>query len=319
MWVCQTQQVEVMSHSPMETFKPEMSKPELLKPSEGEGFHQKENPEHIWNLSMGAACASVCVSWGSWLGLLTARWLTFLTHMVWNEHGGVFFVWHLSRYQTFHKLVSFIETAESYQNSAWSSRSVLSGHAHASKPCCIRAKSILTLDLLWNEVCKDTIRPQGKPWSLPSARQRCGSAREAVASVVLVGNQPGENSFTGSHLLAASERWSEGRQHGAECVSTLQMMIEIRMFSAGTENTQGVRWPYFYLDLQGSARAKSALLKYKMLPHDLLVLCNKTTAMVVSHWWLLFLSSWKLSLRCHRFISHRLTFRFLLVKVAYRQ
>ena len=66
---CQSQQVELTSHSPMEKFKgvnkPEMSKAERLEPSEGEGFHQRENPEHIWNLSMGAACASACVSWGS--------------------------------------------------------------------------------------------------------------------------------------------------------------------------------------------------------------------------------------------------------------
>lgn len=174
--------------------------------------------------------------------------------MVWNEHGGVFSVWRQN--QTFHKLVSFIETAESYQNSAWSSRSMLSGHAHASKPCCIRAKSILTLDLLWNEVCKDTIRPQRKLWSLTSAQQRCGLASEAIASVVLVGNQSGENSFTGSHLLAVSEHWSEGRQHGTECVSTLQMMIEIRMFSAATEKNTGCPLTMFLIGLTRVSKGK---------------------------------------------------------------
>lgn len=87
-----------MSHSPMETFKgtkePEMSKAERVEPSEGEGFHQRENPEHIWNPSAGAACASVCVSWGGGvMARLTHCALTnFLTHIAWNEDGGVFLI-----------------------------------------------------------------------------------------------------------------------------------------------------------------------------------------------------------------------------------
>lgn len=44
--------------------KSEMSKPELQEAPEEEGFHQRDDPEHIWNLSVGAACTSQSVCHG---------------------------------------------------------------------------------------------------------------------------------------------------------------------------------------------------------------------------------------------------------------
>lgn len=70
MLVCQNQQFELMSNSPMEKLKgmnkPEMSKPQLLEASEEDGSHQRENPEYIWNPSVGAVCTSLSVCHGGY-------------------------------------------------------------------------------------------------------------------------------------------------------------------------------------------------------------------------------------------------------------
>lgn len=182
-----------------------MSKPELLEPSEGEGFHQRENPEHIWNLRMGAACTSLCVSWGSWLGLLTALWLTFW-HILFGMNMGEYFssnVWadikHLTNLCHLSKRLKTMQI-QLEVSAAWLGRlapALKSVHEHGFQ------WHIFILALLWNEVSEDiiivslcdTITSQRTLWRRTSAQQGRGSVNGMIVTFVLVVNKPGRNSW----------------------------------------------------------------------------------------------------------------------------
>lgn len=163
-------------------------------PLRGKGFTRGRTQSTSGTWAWGRR-AGLCVCVMGVMARLTHRALTnFLTHIAWNEHGGVFFGL----------------TPEPI--STISQTSHLSNQLKATKiqpeVSAAQLGRILILALLRNEVCEDTIRSQRKLWSLTSGQQRRGSVNEMIVSFVLAVNKPGENSWPLHRIRVARSLWA---------------------------------------------------------------------------------------------------------------